>query len=119
MPYHHDLQLLQGNSDEEKKNPQKVTRDEHTPELQWGSSATANKKKEKLTDNLAHSLTIPQVQQDSAQGASSGGTGCETRQAQDQDSVPRVKPVVGNGPPPRSLIGLSTNIGSGVVAGEP
>ena len=81
MPYHLDLQPLQGNSDEQKeKTIQKGTRDEHTPELQWGSSVSANKKTEKFTNNLAHSLTIPQVQQTLAQGVSSEGTGCETRQ---------------------------------------
>ena len=118
MPYHHDLQPLQGNSDEQKGKIQKGTRDEHTPELQWGSSASANNKKEKFTDNLAHSLTVPQVQQNSAQGASAGGTGCETRQTQDQDTVVRVKPVMGNGPPSRLLTGLSTRTESGVTAGE-
>ena len=81
MPYHLDLQPLQGNSDEQKeKTIQKGTRDEHTPELQWGSSASANKKKEKFTDDLVNSLTILQVQQNSTQGASLGGTGCEMRQ---------------------------------------
>ena len=99
MPYHHDLQPLQGNSDEQKEKIQKGTRDEHTPELQWGSSVSANKKKVNFPDNLAHSLTVPRVQQNTAQGASSGGTGCETRQTQDQDTVARVKLVMGNGPP--------------------
>ena len=88
MSYHHDLQPLQGNSDEQKGKIQKGTRDEHTPELQWGSSGSANKTKEKFTDNLAHSLTVPQVQQNLAQGARSEGTGCETRQAQDQTRWP-------------------------------
>ena len=118
MPYHHDLQPLQGNSDEPKGKIQKGTRDGHTPELQWGSSASANNKKEKFTDNLAHSLTVPQVQQNSAQGASAGGIGCETRQTQDQDTVARVKPVMGNGPPSRILTGLSTSRESGVTVGE-
>ena len=31
----------------------------------------------------------------------------------------RVEPEGGNGPPPRSLTGLSTSTGSGVAAGEP
>ena len=59
VPYHHDLQPLQGNSDEPKGKIQKGIRDGHTPELQWGSSASANNKKEKFTDNLAHSLAVP------------------------------------------------------------
>ena len=31
----------------------------------------------------------------------------------------RAEPVVGNGPPPRSLTGLSTSTGSGVAVVEP
>ena len=118
MPYHHDLQPLQGNSDEQKGKIQKGTRDEHTPELQWGSSASANKKKENFTEILANSLIVLQVQQNSAQGASSGGTGCETRQAQDQESMARAEPKVDNGPPPRSLTGPSNSTKYGVAAGE-
>ena len=105
-------------SDGKKKKPEKWTRDGHTPELQWGSSASANKDKESI-DGLAVSLTVLQVHRDSAQEASSGGTSCETWQAQDQESVARVEPEVGNGPPPRSLTGPSTNTGSGVAAAEP
>ena len=101
-PYLHDLQLLQGESDEKKEKPEKRTRDEHTPELQWGSLASANKDKESI-DGLALSLIVPQVHRESAQGANSGGTGCETWQAQDQESVVRVEPEVGTGPPPPSI----------------
>ena len=45
-------------SDEEKEKSEKGTIDERTPELQWGSSASANKNI-KGTDDLAHSLTVP------------------------------------------------------------
>ena len=112
------MQLLEGESDEKKENPEKGTRDEHTPELQWGSSVSADKNKES-TDGLAVSLTVLQVHIESAQGASSRGIGCEMQQVQDQESMARVEPEVGNGPPPRSLTGLSTSTRSGVVAGEP
>ena len=112
------MQLLQGESDGKKEKPEKGTRGGHTPELQWGSSASANKDKES-TDGLAVCLTVPQVYRDSTQGASSGGTGCETRQAQDQESMVRVELEVGNGPPPRSLTGPRTSTGSGVAVGEP
>ena len=58
MPYHLDLQPLQDNSDEQKeKTIQKGTRDEHPPELQWGSAASVNKDKESI-DGLAVSLTV-------------------------------------------------------------
>ena len=100
MPYHHDEQRLQGNLDEKKRKQEKGTLDGHTPELQRGSSLSANKK-ENFADSLAHSLTIPQVQCNTAHGASLKEIGCETRQAQDQDTVARVAPVVGQGPPPR------------------
>ena len=117
MPYHHDEQRLQGELDEKKGKPEKGTVDGHTPELQWGSSVSANKD-ENFADSLAHSLTIPQVQCNTAHGASLGETGCETRQAQDQDKVARVVPVVGNGPPSRFWTGQSTSTGSGVAVGE-
>ena len=64
-PYLHDLQLLQEESDEKKEKPEKGTRDEHTPELQWGSSTSANKDKESI-DGIAVSLTVPQVHVESA-----------------------------------------------------
>ena len=58
MAYHHDEQRLQGNLDEKKRKPEKGTLDGHTPELHWGSSLSANKKKN-FADSLANSLTIP------------------------------------------------------------
>ena len=106
-----------GNLTRKRKN-QKKGQEMDTPELQWGSLASANKDKES-TDGLAVSLIVPQVHRDSAQGASSGGTGCETWQAHDQESVARVEPEVSNGPPPRSLTGPSTSTRSRVAAGEP
>ena len=50
---------------------------------------------------------------------SAQGAGCKKQQAQDQESMARVEPEVGNGPPSLPLTSPSTSTGSGVVAREP
>ena len=118
MPYHHDAQQVQQQIDDEKEKIQKGTKDEHTHGLQWGDPSSANKSSDAANSSAA-SHTVPLGLEEPLHGADSRRIGCEPRQAQDQDSVDRVVPEVGYGPPPRSLIGPSTSTEPIVAAGEP